>query len=73
MHATEKLAERHHIHLSVETVRNWMTADGLFAWQEQRKLSKTQTLTCSSLFPKVLLNARKSVAYVELLVIKKLT
>ena len=28
--ATEKLAERHHIHLSVETVRNWMTADGLW-------------------------------------------
>lgn len=27
--ATEKLAERHHIQLSVETVRNWMTADGL--------------------------------------------
>ncbi len=29
--ATEKLAERHHIYLSVETIRNWMTADGTVA------------------------------------------
>lgn len=27
--ATEKLAERHHIHLSVETIRNWMITDSL--------------------------------------------
>lgn len=35
--ATEKLAERHHIHLSVETVRNWMTADGLWRPHSRRR------------------------------------
>nr|WP_168799710.1 aldo/keto reductase [Klebsiella pneumoniae] len=35
--ATEKLAERHHIHLSVETVRNWMTAEGLWRPHSRRR------------------------------------
>ncbi|EPP4622738.1 ISNCY family transposase [Escherichia albertii] len=35
--ATEKLAERHHINLSVETVRNWMTADGLWRPHSRRR------------------------------------
>ncbi|HCI6064260.1 TPA: helix-turn-helix domain-containing protein [Klebsiella variicola subsp. variicola] len=35
--ATEKLAERHHIHLSVETVRNWVTADGLWRPHSRRQ------------------------------------
>lgn len=35
--ATEKLAERHHIQLSVETVRNWMTADGLWRPHSRRR------------------------------------
>lgn len=35
--ATEKLAERHHIHLSLETVRNWMTADGLWRPHSRRR------------------------------------
>ena len=37
--ATEKLAERHHIYLSVETIRNWMTADGL--WFRSMALTMT--------------------------------
>ncbi|HIA9543536.1 TPA: helix-turn-helix domain-containing protein, partial [Klebsiella pneumoniae] len=35
--ATEKLAERHHIYLSVETIRNWMTADGLWRPHSRRR------------------------------------
>lgn len=35
--ATEKQAERHHIQLSVETVRNWMTADGLWRPHSRRQ------------------------------------
>lgn len=35
--ATEKLAERHRIHLSVETVSNWMTADGLWRPHSRRR------------------------------------
>ncbi|EAB6474167.1 helix-turn-helix domain-containing protein [Salmonella enterica subsp. enterica] len=35
--ATEKLAERHHIQLSVETVRNWMTVDGLWRPHSRRR------------------------------------
>ena len=36
--ACEKLAERHGIHLGVETVRQWMRADGL--WRDRRQLLK---------------------------------
>src|SRR3954467_8731986 len=32
--ACEKLAERHGLHLGVETVRQWMLADGL--WRDRR-------------------------------------
>lgn len=35
--ATEKLAERHHIYLSVESIRNWMTADGLWRPHSRRR------------------------------------
>src|SRR3954453_9500699 len=34
--AREKLAERHGIHLGVETLRQWMLADGLWRDREQR-------------------------------------
>jgi Homeodomain-like domain len=34
--AAEKLAERHGIHLGVETVRQWMLADGLWRDRKQR-------------------------------------
>src|SRR5436305_6921398 len=34
--AREKLAERHGIHLGVETVRQWMLADGLWRDRKQR-------------------------------------
>lgn len=33
-----KLTERHHIQLSVETVRNWMTADGLWRPHSRRRI-----------------------------------
>src|SRR5215211_6037617 len=36
--ACEKLAERHGIHLGVETVRQWMRADGL--WRDRRERLK---------------------------------
>ena len=36
--ACEKLAERHGIHLGVETVRQWMRADGL--WRDRRQRLK---------------------------------
>jgi hypothetical protein len=36
--ACEKLAERHGIHLGVETVRQWMLADGL--WRDRRQRLK---------------------------------
>lgn len=36
MLATDKLAERYHINLSVETIRNWMTADGLWRPHSRR-------------------------------------
>ena len=36
--AAEKLAERHGLHLGVETVRRWMLADGL--WQDRRQRLK---------------------------------
>lgn len=36
--ATEKLAERHGLHLGVETVRRWMIADGI--WQDRRQRLK---------------------------------
>ncbi len=39
--ATEKLAERHHIYLSVETIRNWMTADGLWRPHSRRRTGFT--------------------------------
>ncbi|MGK2679337.1 ISNCY family transposase [Serratia marcescens] len=35
--ATEKLIERHQISISVETVRNWMIADGLWVPHARRK------------------------------------
>lgn len=35
--AAEKLRERHDIRLSIETVRNWMTADGLWVPHAHRK------------------------------------
>ncbi|HIF9198878.1 TPA: hypothetical protein ACX6RS_001557 [Photobacterium damselae] len=31
--AHEKLTERHNIHVSVETIRQWMIADGLWVPQ----------------------------------------
>src|SRR3954462_8666128 len=34
--ACEKLAERHGLHLGVETVRQWMRADGLWRDRKQR-------------------------------------
>jgi hypothetical protein len=36
--ATEKLAERHGLHLGVETVRRWMLADGI--WKDRRQRLK---------------------------------
>lgn len=36
--ATEKLAERHGLHLGVETVRRWMLAEGV--WRERRQRLK---------------------------------
>src|SRR4051795_9201879 len=36
--ACEKLAERHGLHLGVETVRQWMLADGL--WRDRRQRLK---------------------------------
>lgn len=36
--AAEKLRERHHIQLSVETVRNWMTADGLWRPHSRQRI-----------------------------------
>ena len=35
--AAEKLRERHNIRLSIETVRNWMTSDGLWVPHARRK------------------------------------
>jgi transposase len=35
--AAEKLRERHDIRLSIETVRNWMTSDGLWVPHARRK------------------------------------
>ncbi|MDI3567502.1 hypothetical protein [Bradyrhizobium sp. Arg816] len=36
--ASEKLAERHGLHLSVETVRRWMLVDGI--WKDRRQRLK---------------------------------
>ena len=35
--AAEKLRERHNIRLSIETVRNWMTSDGIWIPHARRK------------------------------------
>ncbi|EOB1204489.1 hypothetical protein ACIQLR_000589 [Photobacterium damselae] len=35
--AHEKLTERHNIHVSVETIRQWMIADGLWVPHTKRK------------------------------------
>ncbi|WP_232092178.1 hypothetical protein [Photobacterium damselae] len=35
--AHEKLTERHNIHVSVETIRQWMIADGLWVPHNKRK------------------------------------
>ncbi|EMR7683804.1 helix-turn-helix domain-containing protein [Yersinia enterocolitica] len=41
--ATEKLAERHGLRVSSETVRSWMIADGLWVPHSRRKPRDNQT------------------------------